>query len=87
MKDEKLVLTMKNVFHVTTLNILWQFITGTPFSHDDPKLSDSLEMMRKISKAYSLAGDILLAFPMLRHIVPRLTGYGMERRIFGEIVF
>jgi hypothetical protein len=83
LKDNKdgLTVDMDNLFHISILNILWQFVTGFQFAHDDPKIFKTLKAMEEIVQCYSCAGDILLAFPKLRHIVPKLTGYGMQKRI------
>jgi methyl farnesoate epoxidase/farnesoate epoxidase len=76
------VLAMHHIFSVSVLNLIWRMVAGERFEYDDTKFHEILNVMEEVSKQYSLAGDVLMAFPKLRHILPPLTGYGKERRIF-----
>ncbi|CAG7820993.1 unnamed protein product [Allacma fusca] len=59
-------------FHVPTLNVLWNLIAGSRFSHNDQKLTELLKYFYKWNRSFNLGATALHAFPWLRHI-PKLT--------------
>ncbi len=73
---------MKKFFSVSALNIIWSLIAGYKFSHDDEQLHKLVKLMSDIVQKLAVGEDIITAYPVLRHIVPRFTQTGKDRKDF-----
>lgn len=73
---------MKKFFSVSALNIIWSLIAGYRFSHDDEQLQKLVKLMADIVQKLAVGEDIITAYPILRHIVPRFTQIGKDRKDF-----
>jgi len=74
--DGQTILNMKQYFTISVLNILWNMIAGTRFSHDDKKLHRLLELMDRVVRANatgSITTTFCKAFPILQRVLPKLT--------------
>jgi hypothetical protein len=76
------VVCMKKFFSVSALNIIWSLIAGSRFHHDDKQLQKLVQLMSEIVRLLAVGEDIIAAFPVLRHILPRFTKRGQERKKF-----
>lgn len=82
-REEGNTIPMSQFFTVSVLNILWSMVAGSRFSHDDHRLQSFVETMGPVMRLISTGGNIFMAYPFLRHILPWLTGYGKARREFN----
>jgi len=76
------IVCMKKFFSVSALNIIWSLIAGVRFSHDDKQLQKLVHLMSNIVQLLAVGSDIMAAYTFLRHIVPRFTTQGQERKKF-----
>jgi len=79
---EKDVVCMKKFFSVSALNIIWSLIAGFRFHHDDKQLQKLVQLMSEIVRLLAVGEDIIAAYPVLRHVLPRFTKRGQERKKF-----
>lgn len=84
--DEKLTgengaeISLNQFFTVSVLNILWSMMAGTRFTHDDAHLQKLVKHIYDNTRFLNATGNILMAYPLLRNILRRLTGVGEARR-------
>ncbi|ODM98812.1 Methyl farnesoate epoxidase, partial [Orchesella cincta] len=83
--DEKIELEgsevcMSQFFTVSVLNILWSMMAGTRFSYDDAKLQKIVKHIYDNTRFLNATGNILMAFPVLRTVLRKLTGVGEARK-------
>lgn len=81
-EQEGNILCISQFYTVSVLNILWSMVAGARFSHDDERLQSFVKTMAQVMKLLSASGNIFMAYPFLRHILPWLTGYGKQRKEF-----
>ncbi|XP_021960029.1 methyl farnesoate epoxidase [Folsomia candida] len=81
-KEGSDVVCMKKFFSVSALNIIWSLIAGFRFSEDDKQLQLLVHLMSQIVRLLAVGEDIIAAYPFLRHILPRFTKRGRERKKF-----
>jgi methyl farnesoate epoxidase/farnesoate epoxidase len=79
LESEGNIICMQQFFNISVLNILWSMMAGVRFSHDDPEFKALVNMINQTMKLLGGNGNIFMAFPFLRHILPKLTGYGQVR--------
>lgn len=73
---------MKKFFSVSALNIIWSLFAGYRFSHDDEQLQRLVKLMSDIVQKLAVGEDIITAYPVLRHVVPKFTATGKYRTDF-----
>ena len=85
----KSIVDMKQYFTISVLNILWNMIAGTRFTHEDKKLHKLLVLLDQVIRANaigSLGTTMYTAFPFLRHIIPKTTTHRQQRlQLFTEL--
>ncbi|XP_021944917.1 cytochrome P450 2D10 [Folsomia candida] len=79
------ILTVDMFFSLSIINALWAMVTGTRFSHDNPRLLHALKLNSDLFKATTFVGDISMAFPIFRKILPWITNKAFLYRISQEI--
>ncbi|XP_076057346.1 methyl farnesoate epoxidase-like [Oratosquilla oratoria] len=70
---------------VSTVNILWSVIGGERFPRSDPRLMDLVTKLYNLFRSGNPSGGVLGAFPAVRFIAPKWSGY--ELLITGFLVF
>lgn len=76
-RDE--MICMKQFFNISVLNIIWSMIASVRFNHNDPQFREKVKKINETMRLLSATGNVLLAYPFLSKIVPKLTGYGAVR--------
>lgn len=79
------VIYMKHMFTLPVLNVLWNMIGGVRFSYDDKKLHHLIATVEELSRTFDIGGNILMAFPFLRFIAPRMTGHEQQMKLYAEL--
>ena len=73
---------LSNRFNVMVINILWRIIGGKSFDYQDKKFA---ELVQHLTKGFSAIAPtpklaILFAFPFLRKLFPKLTGFDVLKK-------
>jgi hypothetical protein len=68
-------------FTGTVINIFWKMLTGSHISSSDKKIREVLQTTSDLAKAYAF-NNPSIAFPILRHIFPKLSGYVAVRKLW-----
>jgi len=79
------VLVMKHMFTLPVLNVLWNMIGGVRFCYDDKKLHHLITTVEELSRTFDIGGNILMAFPFLRHVAPGITGHSQQMKLYREL--
>jgi hypothetical protein len=69
------------LFTATVINIFWNMLTGSHISISDKNTRKVLQTTSDLSKAY-VFNNPTIAFPVLRHIFPELSGYFEVRKLW-----
>ena len=77
------VIHMEHSFTLPVLNVLWNMIGGVRFSYDDQNLRKLITIVEELSRTFDIGGNILMAFPFLRHVAPEITGHSNQMRLYG----
>jgi hypothetical protein len=78
------VLRVRTNFLLSVLNVLWCMIAGQRYAHDDPKLVKMLEKNFAMTKAQTFIDPVLLAFPFLRTVCPKLFKIDLIMKTYEE---
>jgi len=65
--EDENVVNMEQFFTVSVLNIIWSMVAGIRFSHDDPRIRILIKKISNVLRHVSGGGNILMAFPSMRH--------------------
>ena len=73
---------LSNRFNVMVINILWRIIGGKSFDYKDQQFA---ELVQHLTKGFSAIAPtpklaLLFAFPFLRKLFPKLTGFDVLKR-------
>ncbi|KAK0086071.1 hypothetical protein PV325_000574 [Microctonus aethiopoides] len=73
-KGESLI-AINEILNVAITNVLWTMIAGHRFNEDDPKLHKILKAVHEAFRTNDTLGGIVSHLPILRFIIPELSGY------------
>lgn len=80
LESEGNTVCMQQFFNISVLNIIWSMVAGVRFNHDDPEFVVLVANLNATLRLVTATGNIMLAFPFLSSILPKLTGYGEVRK-------
>lgn len=83
--SEKALLSVKHLFTMPVLNILWSMVSAVRTSEDDIKLQKLIMLVDNLARATPIGGSILDLFPALRHVAPGMTGATFVRQCIKEL--
>ncbi|OXA47347.1 putative cytochrome P450 303a1 [Folsomia candida] len=70
------------LFSPAILSIMWQLMVGRISKADEPLINVLSENINKFVLSSAFAAGLVTAFPVLRHIFPRWTGYNVQMAFF-----
>ncbi|XP_076038333.1 methyl farnesoate epoxidase-like [Oratosquilla oratoria] len=73
-----------NVFALHVLNVVWAFLTGKTFNHDDPDLHKIATMVRQVIHT-NLGQSLLSYLPFMIRLFPEWTGYNTAIHLYDTI--
>ncbi|XP_043286114.1 probable cytochrome P450 305a1 [Venturia canescens] len=78
------VFCVKSLISEATINIIWTLIAGKRISNKK-KLQHFLELMKRRSEAFDMAGGLLSMFPWVRYVAPEASGYNLLMTLNNEL--
>lgn len=83
--NEDALLSVKHLFTMPVLNILWSMVSNVRTEEDDEKLKKLIVLVDNLAKANPIGGNIQAIFPFLRYIAPEWTGYNFAKKCHLEL--
>ncbi|ODM91855.1 Farnesoate epoxidase [Orchesella cincta] len=74
------VLMSKELFDMTTTNVLWRLVTGISYDLEDDRIENMIRLSTDFLSSCSNGGDISITFPFLRDWFPEWTGLNQQKK-------
>ncbi|CAK1554866.1 unnamed protein product [Leptosia nina] len=82
-KNKSTAINPKLILAMSVMNILWKFTAGERIKEE--RLKYIIDLFAKRSKAFSIAGGWLNQWPLIRFIMPDLSGYNLIKNLNIQI--